>query len=272
MNDADAVGSALHGSPFTSAVVAAVVGICLASLGGCVPWSELRSEPDTGFIDRAVVVGGTEYRYAIYVPREVRAYVRGYMRGDERTALPLVVFLHGMGECGTDGSKPLAVGLAPAIMLEPERWKCVALFPQKPTQKSQWEDHEAAVVAMVDAAKSEFAIDPRRMYLTGLSQGGHGSWEIGARNPEMWAAVAPLCGYGDPASIAARWKSTPVWAFHGLKDNVVPPAQSESLVAALVAAGRDAKYTAFPDENHNCWDKAYRGPELARWLFAQHRD
>lgn len=224
----------------------------------------MAPDATTGFLDREATVDGTEYKYAIYVPRGVEKFSGGVR--------PLVVFLHGSGECGTDGSKQLAVGLAPAIMLEPERWNCIAIFPQKPTQKAQWEDHDAAVMAMVAAAQREYPIDPNRMYLTGLSQGGHGSWEIGAAHPEMWAAVAPLCGYGDPASIAARWKSTPVWAFHGLKDNVVPPAQTEAIVQTLTAAGHAAKYTAYPDENHNCWDKAYRSPDLARWLFAQRRE
>jgi len=260
---ADAVRAVLHCPVFVTRVFAAVVGMCLVSLGGCVPWSELHPEPDTGFLHYAVSVGGSEYRYVMYVPRGVHRH--------ENNAIPLVVFLHGSGECGTDGTKQLAVGLAPAIMLEPERWNCIAIFPQKPNQKAQWEDYDAAVMTMVAVAQKEYAIDPHRVYLTGLSQGGHGSWEIGAAHPETWAAVAPLCGYGDPASIAARWKSTPVWAFHGLKDNVVPPVQTEAIVAALKAAGHEAKYTAFPDENHNCWDKAYRDPEFARWLFAQRR-
>ncbi len=262
---AEAGRAVLQSPVFVTRTIAAIAGVFLAVVGGCAPWGPLMA-PDatTGFIDRAITVDGTEYKYAIYVPRGA-----DHSRG---TARPLVVFLHGSGECGTDGSKQLAVGLAPAIMLEPARWPCIAIFPQKPTQKAQWEDHDAAVMAMVAETAREYSIDQSKIYLTGLSQGGHGSWEIGAAHPETWAAVAPLCGYGDPASIAARWKSTPVWAFHGLKDDVVPPAQTEAIVAALKAAGHEAKYTALPEESHNCWDKAYRDPALAQWLFAQRRN
>lgn len=264
MTAADAVRAVLHCPVLVTRVVFAVVGVCFISLSGCAPWSGLPDEPDTGFLNRSIEIDGVDHRYAIYLPRDLYQH-------SPPASVALVVFLHGSGECGTDGSKQLAVGLAPAIMLEPARWPCIAVFPQKPDPKSQWEDHEQLVMAIVAAMRKSYPVDPARVYLTGLSQGGHGSWEIGAAHPETWAAVAPLCGYGDPASIAARWKSTPVWAFHGLKDNVVPPAQTEAIVAALKAAGHEAKYTAFPDENHNCWDKAYRDPEFARWLFAQRR-
>lgn len=212
------------------------------------------------FVDRAVTIAGREYRYVVYVTPAV---------GSVNGSMPLVVFLHGSGECGRDNAKQVTVGLAPAILLRPEAWPCVVIFPQKPTRESQWEDYEDAVLAMVEAARKEFAIDEARISLTGLSQGGHGSWEIGVRHPELWAAVAPICGYGDAALIARRWKGTPVWAFHGLKDNVVPWSKTGDVVAALNAAGHGVSFTTYADLDHNSWDRTYRESGLAAWLLAQ---
>lgn len=221
-----------------------------------------KSPAETGFVFRSITVDGREYKYAIYIPRDY----------DAARAWPVMVFLHGRGECGTDGSKPLAQGVGTAIMLRPERWPMVVLFPQKPTFDSQWEDHDAAVMAMLDSAEREFNLDPKRRSLTGLSQGGHGAWAFAANHPDTWAAVAPICGYGDPKAIAEKVKDLPIWAFHGDADNVVPPKQTTEMIAAIEQAGGTPKMSIFPGVNHGSWDRAYRDEKLAEWLLEQKRD
>ncbi len=225
-------------------------------------------------------VDGRSYPYAVYRSP--------HLKPDEPA--PMVVFLHGYGECGTDGTKQLAVGLMPAIMLNNERWPAVVLLPQKPDGESQWEDHTDAVLAMMDAVVRTHNVDPQRIALTGLSQGGHGSFVIGARYPERFCAVAPVCGYvgwheyePDQARWPPNWVTDsedpqvqelavglaglPVWAFHGDKDNVVPMSQTQLAVDAIKQDNASAKLTVLEGVWHDAWIKAYADPELAAWLL-----
>lgn len=205
---------------------------------------------------------------------------------------PAIVFLHGRGECGEDGVRSTAVGLPPAAINDPHRWPFVVIVPQKPGYDQTWESHEAYVLGAIEQACRVHRIDRSRIYLTGLSQGGAGTWAIPARNPRVFAAIAPVCGFahssvprtqgvgfGDDAqvrSIADRLAlaNVPIWAFHGERDDVVPPEQTRRLITAIEAArggaSVDVKATYFPEANHNAWDPAYRdtGEELARWLLS----
>lgn len=208
---------------------------------------------------------------------------------------PAIVFLHGRGECGDDGVRSTAVGLPPAAITSPERWPCVIIVPQKPGADETWESHEGYVMSALEQACRVHRVDRSRVYLTGLSQGGAGTWAIAARHPSVFAAIAPVCGFahsavprsqgvgfGDDAlvrSIADRLAlaDVPIWAFHGERDDVVPPEQTRRLVSAVEAARGGAsdrvRATYFPQANHNSWDPAYRdmGDELARWLLDQRR-
>lgn len=212
----------------------------------------------TGFLAATIEVDGRSHPYVVYLPRDYTPERRW----------PLLVFLHGMGECGTDGWKHVAVGLGPAIQLAAARWPFVVVFPQKPDKPSQWEDHEAMVMAIADRAVRDYAIDPARQYLTGLSQGGHGTWVLGGRHASRWAAIAPICGYGDPKAIAPGVKDLPIWAFHGTDDRVVPPGETRNLAAAVAKAGGRVETTYFARTAHNSWDQAYRDQPLAEWLLA----
>ena len=215
----------------------------------------------SGFADKSLAIDGVEHRYAVYVPP-------GYT-ADRRW--PLVVFLHGMGECGTDGTKHLDVGLGPAIRAEPDRWPFVVVLPQKPDRESQWAEHDAMVMAMLAATEKEYSIDTSRRLPTGLSQGGAGTWALGAKHADLWAAIAPVCGYGKPDEVAAKLERMPIWAFHGADDQVVPAEQSKALCAAVDAARGHAVLTLYEHTAHNSWDKAYRESELAEWLQRQVR-
>lgn len=217
--------------------------------------------------------------YVLYVPRDY----------DRARRWPLVLFLHGSGESGRDGLRQLSQGLAPALFEAPERWPALVLLPQKPESASEWEQYEPALMALVARTRRAFSVDPARIYLTGLSQGGHGTWVLGARHPELWAALAPVCGYasarvgsddgqappgafdGSAEELAAPLARLPVWAFHGAADSIVPVTQTEALVAALRAHGGAPRLTVYPGVDHGSWVRAYREVDLPRWLFAQRR-
>ncbi len=213
---------------------------------------------------------GGKRGYAVYVPPNY----------DPAKPTPTILFLHGSGESGTDGRKQTAVGLGSAIELNRAAWPFIVIFPQKPDTKSQWIDHKQMVLDIVAKTEDEYNIDPNRFYLTGLSQGGAGTWAFGSLYPDKWAALVPICGYyrnmGDqflPQSIAIRVKDLPIWAFHGLKDNVVPPEQTTAIVDAVQQRQIGLqnlvpiKITLLPDADHNSWDPAYRNYNLGEWFL-----
>jgi predicted peptidase len=200
-------------------------------------------------------------RYAVYVPRDL----------DLSQPAPCIVMLNGRGECGSDGQKHLAVGLLPAVLLDAKAWPFIIVCVQKPDYDSLWLDHAELVLAALDATRKEWTIDDSRIYLTGLSQGGAGTWAIGAQHADRFAAIAPICGFGPATTeVGNALKSMPIWAFHGKQDDIVPLSGSENLVAAVKAAGGDPKLTIFPDLKHNSWDEAYRNQKLGEW-FLQHK-
>lgn len=236
-----------------------------------VPNVNVKSPIGGGLLFRETVVAGETHKYMIFVPRDY----------DARKAWPCIVFLNGSGECGTDGARQTLVGLGPVLLADQDRWPCVAVFPQKPTSKKQWSEYDDLVMATLNATRSECNIDESRIYLTGLSQGGAGTWSLGAKHPELWAALMPVCGYGKPQELAGPLVNIPIWAFHGGKDDVVPPAQSTAIVVAIKElrtrvriagpVAEEPKLTIFPDANHNSWDPTYRDPKTAAWLFAQRK-
>ncbi|MEO6786332.1 MAG: prolyl oligopeptidase family serine peptidase, partial [Chthoniobacteraceae bacterium] len=199
---------------------------------------------------------------------------------------PLVIFLHGAGERGTDNALQLKHGVAAFAKLDArEKFPCFVFAPQCPKDRNWIEmtpggygnaapadpgPMEPLVLGAVDALAQEFTIDPDRVYVTGLSMGGFGTWDLITRHPDMFAAAVPVCGGGDKDRAAAA-KAVPVWAFHGLEDKVVPPVRSEEMVAVLRAAGGTAAITEYPGVAHDSWTFAYSEPHLLPWLFAQHR-
>ncbi len=218
---------------------------------------------------RAVRVHGVEHRYAVWLPPA----------HDSIPRWPAIVFLHGAGECGDDALKPTRVGLGPALVRDPARWPFVVVFPQKPAEEHEWEEHEDLVLAVLRDAVRAFRIDPRRVALGGMSQGGHGAWALGARDSSLWRALVPVCGYGRARTIARRVSGLPVWAFHGLKDDVVLPEDTRQIVAELrewrARRGLDpagARLTLYPDANHNSWDPAFAEPDLPGWLIGATRE
>ena len=209
----------------------------------------------TGFVDKVIQLDGEAYRYQVYLPA-------GY---DAGKPWPVMVFLNGKGECGRDGKKQVSVGLGTALRRAPERWPFVVVFPQKPESETQWGDHQALVLATLAATEKDYAIDPQRRVLTGLSQGGSGSWQIGSAHAKLWRAVAPICGYRAGDWRVTALAETPVWAFHGDADGVVPLRASEELCSELREAGGAPRLTVYPGVQHNSWDRAYQESPLAEW-------
>ena len=199
---------------------------------------------------------------------------------------PLVVFLHGAGERGDDNKAQLKNGVGAFSKADSrEKYPCFVFAPQCPKEK-KWVDMEwggatgtapedpgpmePLVLGAMDSLAEEFAIDRDRIYVTGLSMGGFGTWDLITRHPEKFAAAVPVCGGGDKEKADAA-KPVPVWAFHGLADNVVMPVRTQDMVAGLRAAGGTAALTEYPGVAHDSWTMAYSEPNLLQWIFAQRR-
>ncbi len=241
---------------------------------------ETAQPVETGFLDRAIGVEGREYRYQVYVPADYAT----------ESAWPVILFLHGAGERGDDGLLQTAVGLGPAIRRAPERFPAIVVFPQAPAD-SLWVGVPAEMaIAALDRTLEEFRVDPGRVYLTGLSMGGHGTWYLAYRHAHRFAAVVPICAWvldfpdfrgsmpvvppddGPPlAALADRLANTPIWIFHGEMDPVVPVGGSREPAAALEAISADVRYTEYLGMDHDVWDAAYASDTFLRWLFAQRR-
>jgi len=194
---------------------------------------------------------------------------------------PLVLFLHGAGERGDDLSLVMVHG--PPRLLEeiPELSRCVLVSPQCP-KNSWW--RPAPLLALVDEVCAGSYVDPSRLYVTGLSMGGYGSWGLLAEAPGRFAAAVPICGGGDAGRLwpglatgfeledLLRARDVPVRAFHGEDDRVVPVGESRLLVEALREAGAPVEFTVYPGVGHDAWTRTYSDPTLWSWLFAQRRE
>ncbi|MSU36651.1 MAG: phospholipase [Pedosphaera sp.] len=188
---------------------------------------------------------------------------------------PLMLFLHGAGERGANIDTVAVHGL-PKIAKAKKDFPFILVSPQCPAERT-WKDDE--LLALLDEVIAKHNVDRARVYVTGLSMGGYGSWSLGTRHPERFAAVAPICGGGDlsPVLLASKakkaaMKSLGIWAFHGAKDPVVALEESQRMTNAVRGAGcNDVKLTVYPELKHNSWTKAYNEPELWNWFLAHTR-
>jgi predicted peptidase len=250
-----------------------LMGVLLMTLPG-------RARQDSEmFQDRALKIGTTEYHFRVFTPK-------GWSR---KKKSPVILFLHGAGERGDDNVAQTKVGIAPAILRQPDTFPFVVVLPQCP--KSRWwtePDMQALALKALDQTVAEFNGDPQKTYLTGLSMGGYGSWAIVVNNPNRFAALAIVCGgvvpprgislpkdatppaAADPyGAVAAKVGKTPVWVFHGNADQAVPVSESRKMVEALKAAGGNVRYNEYEGVGHNSWDKAYAEAEIFPWMLAQ---
>ncbi len=221
------------------------------------PTTEATGSP--GFHLRTVPTPEGERKYTLYTPE-------GY---DGKTRMPLILFLHGAGERGDDGVVSAQVGLGPAI-LKRGGVPAFVLFPQaRRTWSADSPDMKAALLAM-DEVTSQYKIDPKRIIVTGLSMGGHGSWDIAVKQPDMFAACAPICGPGQVDQVE-RLRGLPVWAFCGDDDQARTLHNMRAMVEALMAHGGQARITEYRGVGHNSWDRAYNDPELIDWMLKARR-
>lgn len=251
--------------------------LLMSALVGC---NSMPSSSNGNFLGRSVTVAGKTHVYQVFVPAH---------RASGATA-PVILFLHGSGERGDDGEKQTHAGLGPYVRRHAADFPALVVFPQVP-QGGEWMGGNVDMaLAALEMATREFNGDPQRTYLTGLSMGGYGTWEIALAAPTRFAALVPICGAllppsderelyvtgvanaADPyATLAARLGDVPVWIFHGGKDEVVPPTDDRKIFAAFKAAGAPVQYTEFPEANHNSWDATYRHDAMWQWLFAQRK-
>lgn len=199
---------------------------------------------------------------------------------------PVVLFLHGAGERGDDNAAQLK--FLPTHLSEPEqreKFSAFVIAPQCPKEQrwgtldwrndireypDQMSAQMQAVIEILDNVLKDPAADADRVYLTGLSMGGFGSWELASRRPELFAAVVPICGGGDVAH-AHKLVELPLWAWHGDADKAVPVEQTRRMIEAIKQAGGHPRYTELPGVGHNSWTPAYTGDELLPWMFKQKR-
>jgi poly(3-hydroxybutyrate) depolymerase len=263
--------------PAACAMVACALAPGAASASAPANGKHRGQEPpqETGFLNRRVEVNGISYKFQVYLPEEYRR--------DDGKLWPIILFLHGRGERGSEGMWQTQIGLPLEVRDHPERWPFVIVMPQCPIP-AHWTDPPIMTMAMaaLDQMTEEFHGDPDRTYLTGLSLGGYGAWELAKDYPHRWAAIAIAAGgifwsyaYDRwqqastlPAEYAQAVGRTPIWLFHGSDDPVVQPRQSEMMFEAVKAAGGHIRLWMYQGLTHDCWARAYNEPELPRWLLS----
>ena len=204
-------------------------------------------------LDRRVPIS---CRYLLYLPKGC---------GKTKKRWPLILFLHGAGERGDDLERVKIHG-PPKLAAEGREFPFIIVSPQCP--EDYWWSNPV-LIALLDDIERRLPVDPARIYLTGLSMGGFGTWNLATEHPGRFAAIAPICGGGHPI-LAGRLKDVPVWAFHGARDEVVPLSASQSMVDAVKRAGGRPRFTVYPAAGHDSWTATYNNPRLYAW-FLKHR-
>lgn len=193
-------------------------------------------------------------RYLLYVPKDY----------EQQESWPLLLFLHGSGERG-DNLEVVKKHGPPRLAAEGKELPFIVVSPQCPADR-RWRPFELS--ALLDDLQERLKVDRRRVYVTGLSMGGYGTWELAAFEPRRFAAIVPICGGGDPRR-ARDLAPIPTWVFHGAKDNAVPLARSQEMVDAIQERGGKPKFTIYPEAGHDSWTEAYNTAELYTWLLEQ---
>jgi predicted peptidase len=213
----------------------------------------------SGKVDKEVTVK-VELQYLVYLPP-------AYKYDDKKWSL--VLFLHGAGERGSDLSFVNRNG--PTMLVEEGKdFPFIMISPQCPLGQ-RWIARELST--LLDEVEKIYRVDENRVYITGLSMGGEGTWKLIMAEPDRFAAAAPVCGRtGSSYLDACKLKSLPIWVFHGAMDDVVSLDESVRMVKALEQCGNDVKFTVYPKANHNAWTETYNNEELYKWLLEHSRD
>jgi len=226
-------------------------------LVGCASTSMMKQET-TGQQPKKLskeIMKKVEMDYLLYLPKDYNTAEKKF---------PLMLFLHGSGERGHDLNLVKKHG-PPKLIDQGKEFPFIVVSPQCP--ENQWWSLEE-LYALLDDLVEHYKVDTKRIYVTGLSMGGFGTWSLAENAPERFAAIAPVCGGGNPLTICKIGK-LPVWAFHGAKDPVVPVASSQQMVDALHNCGNDANLTIYPEAGHDAWTETYNNQELYDWFLKQ---
>ena len=208
-----------------------------------------------------------ELKYLVYLPADYKD------SGDQRW--PLMLFLHGAGERGSDVQR-VAIHGPLSLVKQGTNFPFIIVAPQCPSGQI-WENEP--LLQLLDSIEKKYRVDTKRVYLSGLSMGGYGTWKLGLAHPEKFAAISPICGGCNmidvllgPGDKGDTFKSLPVWAFHGAKDDVVPLSESERVVEGLRRGGvKEVRFTIYPEARHESWKEAYKTPELYEWMLSKSR-
>lgn len=214
-----------------------------------------------GFQLKSIMYEGKDTNYSIYVPPTY----------DPTKPTPTIIYMHGAGECGTDGVKPTKLGIGVAVARVPAAWPFIVIFPQLYDKSTTWIANEALVMAILGKTRRELNVDRSRIYLTGASKGGNGTWAIAANHPNLFAAIAPVCGAAADEAAAKELVNMPIWLFHGEKDTAVPVAKARKSIEWVTANGGTCKAKIYPDLGHGVWDRAYQDEKLNEWFLQQQR-
>jgi len=194
--------------------------------------------------------------YLMYLPKDY----------EKQESWPLLLFLHGSGERGDD-LELVKVHGPPKLIAAGKDFPFIVVSPQCPKDR-RWEPIE--LVALLDDIAEKHTVDGDRIYVTGLSMGGFGTWQLASYAPDRLAAIAPICGGGEKYW-AKQFAHLPVWAFHGAKDTGVPLERSQFMVDELKKNGGNPRLTIYPEAGHDSWTETYNNPELYEWLLEQRR-
>jgi predicted peptidase len=228
-------------------LISVALACCSAQISAATPGIQVEVQPSAA----------SPYGYQLFLPKAYAA------SAEEK--FPLIVFLHGSGERGADLAKVKVHG-PPKIVDSDPNFPFILVSPQAP-ESEMWD--VGKLTALLADIRRTYRVDESRLYLTGLSMGGFGTWDWAIARPGLFAAIAPICGKSDVAKAAAL-KDTPIWAFHGDNDDAVDMAGSFDMVAAVRRAGGSPRLTIYPDTGHDSWTRTYADPALYYW-FLQHR-
>ena len=214
-----------------------------------------KMEGQNKFTLETEIVKKVKMNYLLYLPP-------GYNESGQEW--PLMMFLHGSGERGDDIEKVKVHG-PPKLIAAGKDFPFIVVSPQCP-EEERWQSDE--LDALIQNIIDNYNVDEKRIYLTGLSMGGFGTWDLASAYPERFAAIAPVCGGGNPRN-ANKLKNIPAWVFHGEKDPVVPVEEAHKMVDALKKSGAEVKLTIYPEAGHDSWTETYDNPDLYDWFLSK---
>lgn len=218
-------------------------------------------------VQEGATTRGKTIHYLLFAPRAYES---------DGQPWPLLLFLHGYGESGRNELERVKIHGPPKLVETRPEFPFVLVAPQCPPVKYEMQEIVKAwkadeLIQLVDHVAGSLNVDPTRIYVTGLSMGGFGTWRLVAAHPERFAAALPICGGGEPEAMAKSLAGVPIWAFHGARDSVVPLSASEKMVEAVRHAGGRVEFTVYPDVEHDSWTQTYANEEVYEWLLSHRR-